>query len=102
MYARTEKKVVDLNNYHRVDYLYDKPYSENNTGTLIYPQHIIKHSEKLEDLIDEYVSVDDKGNHYMSKYPIDKCYGAIWTTGAKDEPILKSVAEIKDGKLVLL
>lgn len=75
----------------------------------------IKEADTIQELCDEFVYVGEKGNvvlgmSYMQmedvkKYNVNKnqIFGAIWTKGKYDEPILKSVAKMNDkGELELL
>ena len=83
-------------------------------------EDVIKQSDNIEDLCDDFVLYDEEAQQYVTlekgfyhRFNIEckkalhlvnkYIYGAIWIVGDNKEPILKSVAKMNnEGELVLL
>ncbi len=99
------KVKVDFNEYFYVYVEASFTDRDNDFGK------IIKSSDFIEELCDEFVLLDKELNHrhivtspkgFMPSKDYE-LYGAIWIDGDHDEPILKSVARINEkGELELL
>lgn len=110
-YLKTKKGTIS-------EIYYDDPTTDSyiiKNCKSVPKKEIVLVSDKLQDLIEDYIVVYANGDSYMLDLsPTDKfikakeylkyldadavIYGVIWTTGPFNEPIIKSVAKLKQGE----
>ena len=120
-YIRTKDGIFEHNEKDKLDgvVINDKHHVVCCGNRLVFEDEVIRQADTIEELCDEFILVApyrfrhpktatelDKEFYEMKSFYTSKddtIYGAIWTTGKDDEPVLQSVAKVNEkGDLRLL
>lgn len=115
-YILTEDRIIDLTEivgYHNIVNAYNEKGEKvfkyldlNSKGRF----KIIKKSDTIDNLLSvEFITINGgepiflpTGDFYYEPDDEVKLYGAVWGKGEHGEPVLHTIAELKDGKWRLL